>query len=80
MSYAKKIQKQQKEQLQLLIEWYGNQAALAHFMGVSPQVVHNWVKRGRISAKCAIKAEYKTDGRLTKEQLRPDVLQWKEGV
>jgi len=79
MSYAKKIQQQQKDQLQLLIEWFSSQAKLAHFIKVSPQVVSNWVARGRISAKCAIRAEAITNGEFKKEQLRPDVLTWEKG-
>lgn len=76
MSYAKKIKQQQKEQLQLLIEWFGGQSQLAAKAGVSKQAVHNWVARGRISAKCSIAVEKITNGEFTKEQLRPDVLKW----
>ena len=47
-------------------------------MGVSAQVVHNWTKRGRISASRAIVAESITGGEFKKEQLRPDVLVWEK--
>lgn len=76
MSYAKKIKEQQQQQLIELLKWFGNQSVLAKKMNVSKQAVHNWVARGRISAKCAIKAETITKGAFTKEQLRPDVLEW----
>jgi len=76
MSYAKKIQQQQKDQLNALVVWFGGQSQLAAQMGVTKQAAHNWVARGRISAKCAIKAETTTNGEFTKEQLRPDVLEW----
>lgn len=76
MSYAKKIQQQQKDQLNALIVWFGGQSQLAAQMGVTKQAVHNWVARGRISAKCSIRAEYATNNAFTKEQLRPDVLEW----
>ena len=59
-----------------LIEYVGGQARLAKHLDVSVQVVHNWVRRGRISATCAIESERLTKGAITKEDLRPDVIVW----
>lgn len=78
MSLAEDISNKQKQSLQELINWYGSQKVLAHYMCVSKQVVSNWVVRGRISAKMAIKADNLTSGEIKKEDLRPDVLVWEK--
>ena len=78
MTYAQKIKAQQAGQLLKLIEYFGGQTVLANKVGVSAQVVHNWTKRGRISASRAIVAETLTGGEFKKEQLRPDVLVWEK--
>lgn len=70
------IMNQQEKALNSLIEWAGTQTRLAHNLGVSPQVVSAWVKRGRISACMAIEVEKLTKGRFTKRDLRPDVIKW----
>lgn len=77
MTYAEKIKQQQKDKLTCLISYFGGQSQLAKKMGVSNQAVFNWVARGRISAKCAIIAEVESGGDFKKEDLRPDVLEWK---
>lgn len=76
MTLAKKIKGKQKDSLNSLIEWFGSQKMTAHNIGVSKQVVSNWVSRGRISATKAITAELKTNGDIKKEDLRPDILEW----
>ena len=50
---------------------------LSGALGVSQQVVGNWVARGRISAVMAAKAEQVTEGVFTKEYMRPDVQVWR---
>ena len=70
------IMKQQKDELNRLIEWSGTQTRLAHNLGVSPQVVSAWVSRGRISASMAREVEKITKGQFTKRDLRPDVIKW----
>lgn len=70
------IKKQQASELQRLIEFCGSQARLGRALNVSPQVVQNWVKRGRISATAAMDAERESNGAFTKEELRPDVHSW----
>lgn len=71
------ILKQQKDALNELIEMYGGQSQLGRTLGLDRQVVNNWVKRGRISATYAIKAEQLTGGTIRKEYLRPDVRNWR---
>lgn len=76
MKSYKQIKQEQAAELIRLIEFAGSQSRLARALNVSPQVVQNWVKRGRISATCAINAERETNGFITKEELRPDVESW----
>jgi len=76
MKSQQEIEIQQRAKLKELIEWVGSQTRLAHELGVTKQVVNNWVARGRISAACAILVEEKTAGLFTKEALRPDVTVW----
>ena len=71
------IKAQQKEQLYKLTEWVGSQRRLADELGVSKQTVHNWIKRGRISAVCATLVQEKTDGLFKRDDLRPDVIVWR---
>lgn len=65
-------QKQQREELEKLLEWAGSQTSLATFLGVSAQVVGGWVSRGRISRKGAAKIEALTNGQFKASELRPD--------
>ena len=53
-----------------------NKANMARALGVKPQSVNDWFKRGRISAVKAIMVEDITHGQITKEELRPDVSEW----
>lgn len=77
MSLLQQYKDQQAAQLIKLLDWAGSQTTLAKALGVSPQTVHNWLARGRISASMAIKAENVT-GHFLKEQLRPDVRVWEK--
>lgn len=76
MITAKEIKKQQAKQLNKLLQHVGSQALLAHWLGVAPQVVSNWVSRGRISKSAAKEVENITKGIFRKEFLRPDVRSW----
>lgn len=78
MSILTQHKSQQAAYLIKLVAWAGNQTVLANELGVSRQVVHGWLTRGRISATMAIKVEEITCGKFTKEQLRPDVKTWDE--
>jgi DNA-binding transcriptional regulator YdaS (Cro superfamily) len=71
-------QKQQASELERLLQWAGSQTTLATFIGVAPQVVTNWVSRGRISVTGAIKVEELTEGAFKKRELRPDVNSWRD--
>lgn len=76
MTFANKILEHQKAMLNLLVDNFGSQAGLAKALGVSDQVVCNWVRRGRISATMAEKAQDVTAGKFDKRELRPDVRKW----
>lgn len=51
----------------------GSQTALAHAVGVVPQVVNNWHRRGNVPAEYCPRIEKATDGAVRCEELRPDV-------
>ncbi len=55
------------------IDIAGGQAALARKIGVVPQVVNNWVRRGNVPAEHCPAIERATDGKVRCEALRPDV-------
>ena len=76
MKSIEELKEQQRGELKALIDWAGSQTRLAHYLSISPQVVSNWVARGRISASMAIEVEKVTKGAFTKRQLRPDVIKW----
>jgi len=70
------IEAQEAAQLLKAVEWAGSQTNLGKVLGVSPQVVSNWVKRGRISATAAAELEKITNGLFKKSEMRPDVKEW----
>ena len=76
-SIAEQIKEMEQRKLTELVEYVGGQASLARFLGVSRQSVNEWVSRGRISATAAIEVENLTNGLFKKEDLRPDVTQWR---
>ena len=76
MKSFEQIKKEQASALDRLIQFCGSQARLARALDVSPQVVQNWVKRGRISATAAIDIERESNGAFTRQELRPDVESW----
>lgn len=78
MMSAIEVSKQQKYELERLLTWAGSKARLADALNVSRQTVYYWQKRGRISATCAREVEQLTKGLFTKEELRPDVINWSE--
>jgi len=51
----------------------GSQSKLARAIGVVPQVVHNWQRRGKVPAEYCPAIEKATDGAIRCEDLRPDV-------
>lgn len=76
MKSMAQIKIEQKRALLKLIEFAGSNVRLANELGYTRSAVTEWVKRGRISASAAIKAERHTNGHVTKEELRPDVTEW----
>ena len=59
--------------LQSVINKVGSKAELARRLGCSQQVIHNWMRRGRIPAERCIDIERATGGVVTCEELRPDL-------
>ncbi|MBY0499317.1 MAG: helix-turn-helix domain-containing protein [Nitrosomonas sp.] len=49
-----------KQSLERAISVAGSQTALAQLVGVTPQAVQQWVKRGRVSRKSAKAVSNKT--------------------
>jgi hypothetical protein len=47
---------------------YGSQTELAKALGVSRQVVHNWVKRGRVSLEGQLELQHLTGGKIRVER------------
>lgn len=52
----------------------GGQAKLARAISVTPQVVHNWIKRAQIPADKVLDIERVTNGSVTRYELRPDIF------
>lgn len=61
------------DSLKRAIEIADSQSGLAREVGVAPQVVNNWVRRGRVPAEHCPAIERATGGQVTCEDLRPDV-------
>lgn len=59
--------------LRIAIDLFGSQALLAKEIGVSPQVISNWIKRGNIPAEYCPDIDRATNGRVRCEELRPDL-------
>jgi DNA-binding transcriptional regulator YdaS (Cro superfamily) len=59
--------------LQKAIDCVGSQAELASDIDVTPQAVHNWLRRGNVPAEHCPAIERATAGAVRCEDLRPDV-------
>jgi DNA-binding transcriptional regulator YdaS (Cro superfamily) len=75
-SIKEQIEQQEKEQLEAAVAWAGSASVLASLLDVTPQVVHGWIKRGRISATSADVLEKITNGKFKRSEMRPDVKDW----
>jgi len=53
---------------------FGGQSSLARACGVKPQAVQQWVATGKCPAKRAAEIERLTYGKVSREDLRPDVF------
>ena len=73
---AERIAEREKAALEKVVKDFGSQTKLAEFLGMTPQAVNEWLKRGRISATAAALLEEKTKGEYKKADLRPDVTEW----
>ena len=51
----------------------GNQARLAELVGVNPMAVSHWKSRKVPASRC-MAIEVATDGRVTRQDLRPDIF------
>lgn len=64
----------QKRAVEKLLEHYGTQEATARALGVAQPSVHAWAAgKGGVSAVVAIRAERKTDGLVSAEDLCPAI-------
>jgi DNA-binding transcriptional regulator YdaS (Cro superfamily) len=59
--------------IELACEVAGGPTKLARSLGVLPQHINNWRKRGVPAERC-IAIEEATDGTVTRHDLRPDVF------
>ena len=60
--------------LEKIIEIVGSQSSVAAGLGVAPQVVNNWMRRGAVASPENCPAlERLSNGAVTCEELRPDV-------
>ena len=55
------------------IKHAGSQKNLADSIGLVPQVVNNWLRRGNVPADHCPAIERATAGAVTCEELRPDI-------
>jgi len=55
------------------IEYFGNKADIARAFDVTPQAVNAWFVRG-VPVKRAIQIERMTQGKVKREDLRPDIF------
>ena len=60
--------------IEVAIADVGSQGAVARALGITRQAVTFWVRTGRLPAERAIELEELTEGRVTREMLRPDLF------
>lgn len=65
---------EQLDSLHRAIAIFGNQSRLAVAIGYSQHAVWHAVKRRRVSPEMAIAIHKATNGKVRKEQLRPDIF------
>lgn len=59
--------------VQKAVDLAGGQTALAKLMGVKQGHVWKWLRMEQIPAERAIQMELATNGRVTRQELRPDL-------
>ncbi|MDE2104087.1 MAG: helix-turn-helix domain-containing protein [Patescibacteria group bacterium] len=55
------------------VRLFGSQSALARALGLKPQAIHLWVKHGRVPMSRMLDVERVTHGRVTCEEMRPEL-------
>lgn len=65
---------QKNDALARAIEMVGNQEIFAQRAGVSQVAVSKWLKKGYVPAERVVEAERATDGRITRQEFRPDLF------
>jgi len=53
-----------------VVRYYGSQAKAADGLGVSPQVIHNWIQRKRVPLEWQLDIEVETAGKLKLDRKR----------
>lgn len=51
----------------------GSQSALARILQVTPQAVQHWCAKGFVPAERVVEIERATSGKVTRQELRPDL-------
>ncbi|WP_417539547.1 transcriptional regulator [Marinobacter sp.] len=59
--------------LDKLLQWAPSQSALARELGVSPQAIEGWRRRGQVPAERVLDIERITAGAVSRYDLRPDI-------
>jgi DNA-binding transcriptional regulator YdaS (Cro superfamily) len=54
-----------------LIDFFGNQSALARALKIRPQAVQQWITRGQIPIRRAIQIEQLTEGKIRLADMLP---------
>jgi DNA-binding transcriptional regulator YdaS (Cro superfamily) len=61
-------------EFEILKAEFGTLGRLAELLEIGPSAVYNWVDRGHIPVKHMAKIRELSEGRVTKEMLRPDLF------
>jgi len=56
-----------------LLELVHSQSRFARELGISPQAIDGWRRRGQVPAERVLEIERITQGSITRYELRPDI-------
>ncbi|MEY2666377.1 MAG: hypothetical protein RLZZ384_548 [Pseudomonadota bacterium] len=62
-------------EIEKIIEFFGTQYRLAKALNIKPQNVTQWIAANQIPLKQAINIEKASNGKITREQIRPDIYE-----
>jgi DNA-binding transcriptional regulator YdaS (Cro superfamily) len=65
---------EQQSVLRALVAELGGPSQLAAALSVQPSAVTNWLRRGIVPPEQCVEIELLTNGRIKREQLRPDIF------